>query len=324
MDGRVADEERELTPFKSVEPEPPRAPEPRFWNLGDVVLIAVMYFVSLIVGGIVVAFVGKRFGLDPKTLLTDPLVLIPLQAAGYLFTYLCARIVVTLKTRRPFIESIEWNYPGAERLPQLLLLGLVVALGVSVVASFLPHPENPPIVKYFATRTLMIISMVFGLIIAPLAEELFFRGLFYPALRRSLGDENSRRILGAVLILLAFFFGLAAYQDMGTSYALFAPILLAFGLLLMPLRPESAMLLDEDRQTMIAVVLTSVLFAYIHQAQLANSWGAVVPILLVGLIITTIRVRLNSVAAGWILHCGYNGTLFLIMWAGFSAVRKVS
>jgi membrane protease YdiL (CAAX protease family) len=111
---------------------------------------------------------------------------------------------------------------------------------------------------------------------------------------------------------------------MGTSYALFAPILLAFGLLLMPLRPESAMLLDEDRQTMIAVVLTSVLFAYIHQAQLANSWGAVVPILLVGLIITTIRVRLNSVAAGWILHCGYNGTLFLIMWAGFSAVRKVS
>lgn len=321
MGGRVADEQFESN---LVDPTPaePLAPEPRYWNLGDVLLIAVMYFVSLIAGGIIVAIVGKRFGFDPKVLLTDLLVLIPLQAAGYVFTYFCARIVVTLKTRRPFVESIEWNYPGAERLPQLLLLGLVMALGVTVISAFLPHPENPPIVKYFATRTLMIISMVFGLFIAPLAEELFFRGLFYPALRRSLGDDNSRRILGAILILLAFFFGLAAYQGMGTSYALFAPILLAFGWLLMPLRQESAALLDDERQTMIAIVLTSTLFAYIHQAQLANSWGAVVPILLVGLIITTIRVRLNSVAAGWILHCGYNGALFLMMWAGSTAIRK--
>ena len=320
----MADEERDPAPFISAEPEPPRAPQPRYWNLGDVVLIAVMYFVSLIVGGIVIAFVGKRFGLDPRTLLTDPLVLIPLQAAGYLFTYLCARIVVTLKTRRPFIESIEWNYPGAERLPQLLLLGLVVALGATVIAAFLPHPENPPVKKYFETPTSTTVSMIFAVLIAPLAEELYFRGLFYPALRRSLDDDNSRRILGAILVLLAFFFGLAAYQGMGTSYALFAPILLAFGLLLVPLRPETAALLDEDRQTMIAVVLTSVLFAYIHQAQLGNSWGAVVPILLVGLIITTIRVRLNSVAAGWILHCGYNGAVSLMIWAGSTAVRKVS
>lgn len=307
-----------------ITPEPPRSPDPKSWNLGDVLLIAVMYFVSLIVGGIVIAIVGKRFGFDPKGLLGDPLVLIPLQAAGYLFTYFCARIVVTLKTRRPFVESIEWNYPGAERLPQLLLLGLVVALGVSVVASFLPHPENPPIKKYFDTPTLATESMIFGLLIAPLAEELFFRGLLYPALRRSFDDEGSRRVMGAILLLVAFFFGLAAFRGWGSSYALFAPILLAFGLLLMPLRQQSAPLLDDDRQTMIAIVLTSVLFAYIHQAQLANSWGAIVPILLVGLIITTVRVRLNSVAAGWILHCGYNGTLFLIMWAGSSVVRKVS
>ncbi|HWK10604.1 MAG TPA: hypothetical protein VNR64_11160, partial [Vicinamibacterales bacterium] len=71
MGGRVADEERDLTPFESMEPEPSRAPEPSYWNLGDVLLIAVMYFVSLIVGGAIIAIVWKSLGLDPKALLTD-------------------------------------------------------------------------------------------------------------------------------------------------------------------------------------------------------------------------------------------------------------
>lgn len=300
------------------------APEPRTWTLVDVLLVGVMYFVALVIGAVLVVLIAPRLGYDAKVLLVNPLVLIPLQALGYVFTFLCARVVITLKTRRGFIESIDWNYPGPERLPQLLLLGLLVALVVGVVASFLPNPQDPPIRRYFATRTLAIFSMVFGMLVAPLAEEVFFRGLFYPALRRSLDDDRSRRILGMTLTLLAVAFGIVALRGLGTSYALFAPILLAFGLLLMPLRYESAPLLDDDRQTMIAIVLTSVLFAYIHGAQLANSWGPMVPILLVGLVITTIRVRLNSVAAGWLVHVGYNGTLFLLMWATNSGFRKIA
>jgi hypothetical protein len=319
----VADEQ--LDP--SVDPvglEPEQAPEPKSWNLGDVLLIAVMYFVSLIVGGLIVAVAVRRFGMDPRKVLGERPVLMCLQGAAYVFTFLCARIVVVLKTRRPFLESIEWNFPVAERVPQLLLLSLGMTLAVSVISSFLPQPANPPITKYFETPTLMVVSTIFGLLVAPLAEELFFRGLLYPALRTSLDDENSRRILGMMLILTAVAFGIIALQGLGSSYALFAPILLAFGLLLTPLRYESAPLLDGERQTMIAVVLTSVLFAYIHQAQLANSWGAVVPILIVGLVVTSVRVRLNSVAAGWLLHSGYNGTIFLIMWAGSPLFRKVN
>jgi hypothetical protein len=302
---------------------PQPAPEPRTWTLVDVLLIGVMYFVAVIVGVVLVALIARVLGYDAKILLVNPLVLVPVQALGYVFTFLCARVVITLKTQRGFIESIDWNYPGPERLPQLLLLGLLVALVAGVLASFLPNPPDPPIRKYFATRTLAILSMLFGLLVAPLAEEVFFRGLFYPALRRSLDDDRSRRILGMTLILLAVAFGIVALRGLGTSYALFAPILLAFGLLLMPLRYESAPLLDGERQTMIAIVLTSVFFAYIHGAQLANSWGPMVPILLVGLVITTIRVRLNSVAAGWLVHVGYNGTFFLIMWTTSSGFRNI-
>jgi membrane protease YdiL (CAAX protease family) len=157
-----------------------------------------------------------------------------------------------------------------------------------------------------------------------MAEELFFRGIFWGAVISSLEDVRSRRKLAIALIVLAALFAGLAVKGRGSAYAMFAPILLIIGLLLVPIARNGVPQLDPQRQISIAVLLTSLLFAFVHGTQLANSWAPVLMLLLVGLVLTGVRVRFNSVAASWLLHTGYNGTLFLLMWAGSSGFRNLS
>lgn len=57
-----------------------------------------------------------------------------------------------------------------------------------------------------------------------------------------------------------------------------------------------------------AVLLTALPFGLIHYLQY-KSWAAVFVITLVGVVLTTVRVVTKSVAASFLVHVGYNGTL---------------
>lgn len=296
---------------------------PRRWTLADVVLIAFMYFCALGIGIFIAGLLAKYAGKQPMQVVAMPQVLILVQLAAYLFAFLCARVVVSLKTREPFLKSISWNYPGAERLPQLLLLGLLAAVAIQFVSAAVPVPKDLPIQKFFDTRVVALLSMFFGIVVAPLAEEIFFRGLFYGAVLFALEEERPRQWVGLTLVVLGVTAAVLAFRGNGSAYALFAPALLVLGLLLFPFRTERTPLIDRPRQILISVVLTSLLFAFIHGAQLNYSWGPMLVILLVGLLLTSIRVQMDSVAASWILHAGYNGTLFLMMYAGTDGFRRL-
>jgi len=76
----------------------------------------------------------------------------------------------------------------------------------------------------------------------------------------------------------------------------------------------------------IAIGLTSLAFAGLHFAQLGYSW-AVLIIFLVGVALTTVRAVTKSVAASFLLHVGYNGTLSLLMFVvtgGFRHLEKLN
>ena len=298
-----------MAPEPQQAPEP-RRPEPRVWSLGDVLLITMMCLIPLNIFGL---FFGKR-----------PLLMLVAQAASFGVSLLCARVIISLKTQRGFFESVEWNYPGAERLPQLLLVGMGLGVVVVLSSAVVPIPKNLPIEKMFETRRLAIASMGFATIVAPFAEELYFRGIFYGAVRAALEEERTRAVLGLLLLLASALFFVLAWRGSGSGFALFAPVLLAVGLLLFPMRPDRTPLIEGDRQTLLAVVLTASFFAFVHGAQLAHSWGPLLAIFAVGLVLTTIRVRLRSVAASWLVHTAYNGTLFLITWASTSGFRNMS
>ena len=74
------------------------------------------------------------------------------------------------------------------------------------------------------------------------------------------------------------------------------------------------------------IFLTSAAFAILHGAQLKYSW-AVLIIFLVGVALTTVRAITKSVAASFLVHVGYNGTLSLLMYVvtgGFRHLEKLN
>jgi len=69
-----------------------------------------------------------------------------------------------------------------------------------------------------------------------------------------------------------------------------------------------------------AVVLTSILFAFIHASQLGHAWAAVSMLFVVGVVLTLVRARTHSLAASVLVHSGYNLALFALLYvstAGF-------
>jgi len=76
-----------------------------------------------------------------------------------------------------------------------------------------------------------------------------------------------------------------------------------------------------------AVFLTALGFALLHVAQLGSAWGPVLVIFLVGLALTIVRAKTNSVAASVIVHMAYNATITVAMFAatdGFRHLEKLN
>ena len=77
----------------------------------------------------------------------------------------------------------------------------------------------------------------------------------------------------------------------------------------------------------IAVFLTALGFALLHGGQLMFAWGPVLVIFLVGVVLTMVRAKQNSVAAGLLIHMAYNATITVAMFAatdGFRHLEKLN
>jgi membrane protease YdiL (CAAX protease family) len=74
------------------------------------------------------------------------------------------------------------------------------------------------------------------------------------------------------------------------------------------------------------ILLTALPFGLMHLAQYGYSWGAVLIVFLVGVVLAAVRAMTKSVAASFLAHVGYNGTLMaLAAWStdGFKHMDKV-
>ena len=75
------------------------------------------------------------------------------------------------------------------------------------------------------------------------------------------------------------------------------------------------------------ILLTALPFGLMHFFQYGNSWGAVLIVFLVGVVLTAVRAMTKSVASSFLAHVGYNGTLMLLAaWStdGFKHMDKAA
>jgi uncharacterized protein len=247
-------------PVEATEPKliaPPAAipREAPVFGFLDVALALFGAILAIMVSNLLALGIARalpRFsGLSIQQLAKVPAVVIPAQVVAYILVVGFIHLLLYLRYHQGLTEAIPFRWPR-QNWAMLAAAGVALAFAVLVLGRFLPMPKQLPIEEFFKDRTSAFIMLGFGVLIAPVVEELFFRGLLYPVLNRSLGPW-------------------------------------------------------------FALTVTSLLFAMLHAGQLALAWAPLMSLFLVGMALTVVRARFQSVAASTVVHMSYNAALFGVL-----------
>jgi len=88
--------------------------------------------------------------------------------------------------RRPLADGLELQPPGRWWLAWSVALGAIMASAGALVSSEWGR-QDTMIAKMGSTREGLAFLAVMAVTVAPLCEEVYYRGLVFPALRRSIG-----------------------------------------------------------------------------------------------------------------------------------------
>jgi membrane protease YdiL (CAAX protease family) len=300
-------------------------PDPA-WSIWDVLMVVGVFVLSLTLSAGAVFGLASSF-LDELAkkgeLATNPLLSVPIQLIAYLLTFVFARFYLASKSRQRFWEAVKWNLPAPHRIAQLIALGAILAVTVQFASAQLPTPKNLPVEQYFRSADSIWLLAVFGTLIAPLAEEVFFRGLLFPALRRLFTEPESIAGLGILLWFMSaipfvwVFYRYQRISRVGVALLVLGLVIVLIGRLHSRRSPLARW------NVPVAVIVTALLFALMHQGQLARAWSPLLMLFVVGVVLTTVRALWDSLAASWIVHAAYNGTLFVWLYLGTSGFRNL-
>lgn len=210
---------QDLTPpLPLEEPSAPPPPEPYpFWTYVDVLLITFMILPCMALGVLLVK--GGLWLLHAHITLAVA-ELLPAQVLGYLIVFSAIAVMFRAQYGKPFWHSLGW-VPSHLPFAGIAISGVATAVGVGIAAGLLKTPETSnPMTEMMQDRASLVLLAIFGIAIAPIAEELAFRGFLQPLLVRSLGPVCG--ILGAAIP-----FGLLHFREYGNSWRHAAVISLA-------------------------------------------------------------------------------------------------
>jgi CAAX protease family protein len=214
----------DLRPQPELVPmEPVLVPAPRFpaWSWWDALAVLGFTLVTVFLFSMIALFIARHIPeyrrMPLADLATDARIVVGAQAAAYPLVLIFIFLLARSRTHESFRDAIRWNWPGISA-PGFFVGGTVLAIVIEGLSRFLPIPKSLPMDKYFHDASGAYLLAAFGLTLAPLMEELFFRGILYPLLRRAF------RLTTAVALTAAAF---AAIHGAQLGYA-WGPILSIF------------------------------------------------------------------------------------------------
>ena len=177
-----------LSDAQPAELVPASPPDPA-WNAWDVLRLTFLTIVALFAGVFTVLLIA-RWRVYPHTALGEiariPLVVVAGQSLAYVLILAYMHVLVTRERGRPdFLAAIHWNWPS--NIAVYVLAGFALSIALQGLAHLLPIPKELPIDNFFRTPAEAWALSILSVTLAPLMEELFFRGFLYPVLARSLG-----------------------------------------------------------------------------------------------------------------------------------------
>lgn len=182
----------------------PNLPRDPAWSGLDVLRLVFLALVALFIGVSTVlfaAYVWMRPHPSLTSLTSAPLVVVAGQALGYVLVLAYMYILVTRERGCPdFFAALHWNWP--QSIAPYLLAGVALSLALQLLARVLPMPKNLPIDSFFRTPAEAWALAIFGMTLAPLMEEFFFRGFLYPVLVHRIGFRASIFVTAFAFALL--------------------------------------------------------------------------------------------------------------------------
>jgi membrane protease YdiL (CAAX protease family) len=234
--------------------------------------------------------VGLSHPADAQKIVTSmmkPKLLISVQALAYIVTLTASFFFFPLLWHRPFGTGIQWNFATARRNAwKLIPIGLISGFAVQAISSLIPVPKSIPMDDFFRTPSDVWLVTAFGTLIAPMAEEICFRGFLLPAFAIAYDWLSLPKTPAA--------------RERWRITTNLTPAALVF-----------------------AAVVSSIFFVVLHAEQLAHAWAALAVLFVVSLILTAVRVRTRSVASSTLVHASYNASVFLTLFIATGGYRHL-
>jgi membrane protease YdiL (CAAX protease family) len=212
------------------------------------------------------------------------------QALAYVLTLAASAWLFPHLWGLSFLQGIHWNVLAARRHWYRIVAGGVLLSAVAQASlQLLPAPKTDPFDSLLKTPHAAWLLMAFAVLLAPLTEEVAFRGFLLPALATAydwLALERSPA-------------GLDRWQRSS-------------------LHSTSALI--------FSAIFSSVPFVLLHADQLSHAWGALGVLYGVSLVLSFVRIRTHSLACSVLMHATYNLTIFvviLVSTGGFTHLEKL-
>jgi membrane protease YdiL (CAAX protease family) len=273
--------------FPHAEGTPPPELPVRIPHLGHALLFlaiaaVILLLIQLLGLGLThpIAAISGKNSFDTKFLVGS-------EALSYLATLALSWLIFPLLWKRPFAEGIHANLDAARRNAlRLVPMGVVLSFAIQAISSLTTLPKDIPIDKFFRTPSDIWLVTAFGILLAPLFEEVCFRGFLLPAFAIAYDWLSLPRTP-------------AAREAWHSSNKLTTPALV------------------------FSAVLTSILFAALHGQQTGYAWPVLALLFCVSLILCYVRLRLRSVMASTFIHMSYNATIFLTAFIATGGYRHL-
>lgn len=212
------------------------------------------------------------------------------QGFGYLLTLFVSFQLFPRLWQRSFLHGIQWNVLAAHRRwVWVVPAAIVLSLLAQYADRFVKQPDNDLIGHIMQTIHGAWLVTIFGVLVAPVTEEIAFRGFLLPA--------------------LATAYDWLALERSPAS-----------------LRKWEMSSMHTTGAVVFAAVFSSIPFALIHAGQLSHAWGAVGILFVMSLALSFVRIRTHSVACSTLMHATYNLTVFaaaFIQTGGYRHLEKL-
>jgi len=185
-------------PFPEAERLEPQHP----WSAVDLIVFGVFFGLTVLVLPASLIWLWKVINPDLKTDQLTAVDLVLVQGIMNLVLVAFIAFLVNVVHKRSFRETIHWyrNYDFTTGF--LVGLGAMLAVSVLIVSSLLPPESPPPIERLLSSSSAIWIFALFGIGVAPLFEEIIFRGFLFKVLWEMRGPKLAVPVTAILFALL--------------------------------------------------------------------------------------------------------------------------